>query len=364
MGPGLEGGGAEGRFSTLAKHLFGGAADVAVLTSGAIGPTTLGRSVLDLGWTGRNSYPKTIWALSRQLRARRYDVVMAFGLFPGLVAGLARVFGGRDAQFVYAEITRPLGAIRAMTGWRRFAYRHLWRLVARRFDLLSANSTDGLAELVELAGRQRATAVRLHNLMDPAQLARRAGMDAEADLPRRFLIWHGRLTRMKRVDTIVRAFARIHGEFPGVGLVLVGEGEARRDIEQLAARLECQDAVVFLGRKANPLPILSRSSGFVLASEHEGFSNAVLEAMFLDVPVITSFCSTDARRMCESGAALGFEVGDEVTLAGNMSKLLREPEVGSRLREAARSYRRDHELSISLQAYQCLLAELAGRRGT
>jgi glycosyltransferase involved in cell wall biosynthesis len=110
----------------------------------------------------------------------------------------------------------------------------------------------------------------------------------------------------------------------------------------------------------NPIPVLQRASAFVLASEYEGFSNSVLEAMFCSVPVITSFCSSDAREMCEQGAALGFNVGDTVQLSEHISAVLTDEALGQRLVTRAREYCALHSVEKAIPIYENLICKVAG----
>ncbi len=358
VGPSLGGGGAEGRFRTLAREVFGGTADVAVLTATSSPMAEFEGRLLSFGWAGEASYPLLVWRLARRLRSKRYDVVMAFGLFPGVVTAVARLLAPPASRFIYTEITRPEAALKLMRGWRRPVYRLLWKMAARGFDVLSANSIDGLDELLRLGGKESG-GVRVHNLMDAQRLKELAAAEHHLALPPRYFVWHGRLVAMKRVDTIIEAIARIASEFPDTGLVIIGDGEATKALQDSAAAWNLEQRVVFAGARANPFPILARATAYVLASEHEGFSNAVLEAMFLDLPVITSHCSSDMRAMAAQGAAIGFDVGDVGGLERAMRAVLVDPEVGRRLRSAARAYRLPHELSRSLADYEALLRRVA-----
>lgn len=107
VGPSLCGGGAERRFSNIAKHLFYGCVDVAVLTRGDNSDPTLFKHIQDLGWRGRYSYIKVFWILRRRIRQERYDVLMSFGLFPNVVSIAAVRFAAGGTKVIINEITRP-----------------------------------------------------------------------------------------------------------------------------------------------------------------------------------------------------------------------------------------------------------------
>ena len=164
---------------------------------------------------------------------------------------------------------------------------------------------------------------------------------------------------MKRIDTVIEAFACI-SDRTAVNLVIVGDGEASASLHAQTRQHGLQDRVAFIGHMHNPLGVLRRAAGFVLASEYEGFSNTVLEAMSLDVPVVTSFCSSDAREMCNEGVALGFEVGDLEGLAQHLLRLSEDAVVADTLRRKARIYSDRHTTEAAIPRYEQLIRMVAG----
>ena len=77
--------------------------------------------------------------------------------------------------------------------------------------------------------------------------------------------------------------------------------------------------------------------------------------MFCDVSVITSFCSSDAREICNQGAALGFEVGDLVRLSKHILAMMGDESIGAKLVSRAQTYRAPHELSQAIRVYEALI---------
>ncbi len=92
----------------------------------------------------------------------------------------------------------------------------------------------------------------------------------------------GRLTPVKNVDLLIKAMANI----PNASLAVIGDGEQKAYLAQLAKKHEVQ--VNFLGLIPNQeLPsVLNQSEIFVLPSRFEGHPKALLEAMACGLPVI------------------------------------------------------------------------------
>lgn len=357
IGPSFSGGGAEGRFTTIAKYLFGGKTDVAVLVAKKNNTDLTVGKFIDLKWKGRLSYPKLIWQLSKQIKKQRYDTIMAFGFFPIIISILALLFARCNTKIIINEITRP-----KMAGGsgRNKVYNILRRLLYRRSTVVTANSIDGLRETCELAGRPYREGIRVVNVIDTNRLKRKAKEKTGVQIPKgRFVICVARLEFMKRIDTVIDALALLT-ERIDCQLIIVGDGIAKTTLETQVVRAGLQNRVLFTGTVNNPFPLLIHASALVLASEYEGFSNSVLEAMFCDIPVITSLCSSDAQEMCKQGAALGFEIGDSKRLSEHLHTILTDNKLHQNLIQCAQNYRTPHALEQAIPFYEELFYEVAG----
>jgi len=328
---------------------------VAVLTLGQPHEEALQTEVTDLGWRGRTSYPKLVWNLMWQMRSQRYDAIMAFGLFPNLVSIVAFILAGGDTKLIINEITRP--EIEAKFGRGRVYYFLRQRLYAYG-SLITATSIDGLTETCRLAAIPVESGVRVVQVIDRESIDKKALGKLEVKIPQgNFVVFVARLDFMKRADTVIEAFSLL-AERTDCQLVIVGDGKARSALESQVERLSLQDRVQFTGWLNNPFPVLVQASASVLASEYEGFSNSVLEAMFSDIPVITSYCSSDAREMCDKGAALGFEVGDYKLLAEHIANVIADKALSDKLIRCARAYRRPHALENAIPFYEDLIRKV------
>jgi glycosyltransferase involved in cell wall biosynthesis len=66
---------------------------------------------------------------------------------------------------------------------------------------------------------------------------------------------------------------------------------------EMTRKLGIEEKVAFPGVRKNPFPYVAASSLYVLSSNHEGFPNALLEAMALGRPVIAADCKTGPREI-------------------------------------------------------------------
>ncbi len=92
----------------------------------------------------------------------------------------------------------------------------------------------------------------------------------------------------KGVDTVIRAVSQLYKQFPNLYYVIVGDGDAKKQYEQLAMDLEVSKNVLFVGSKEGIqlLSYFNCCNLFVMPSSSEGFGIVFLEAMAFAKPVI------------------------------------------------------------------------------
>ncbi len=153
---------------------------------------------------------------------------------------------------------------------------------------------------------------------------------APIELGAPFIMSAGRLVKVKNFAMLMRGFALAGGDRK---LVIVGEGEERGALEQLARELGIADRVVLPGFIQNPYPLMAAADMFVLSSDSEGYPNALIEAMALNRPVIATNCDSGpsqilagVSRQAVSGITFAengvlVPVDDEIAMAEAMRAL-------------------------------------------
>lgn len=100
----------------------------------------------------------------------------------------------------------------------------------------------------------------------------------------------GRLVPEKNYKMLFYAIKDITNEFPEYVLKIYGDGPLREELEQLKNELGMENHIFLMGRKDNVFDLISESTMFVLSSAHEGMPNALMEAMALGLPVVSTDC--------------------------------------------------------------------------
>ena len=362
VGNALGGGGAENRFRLMAEHMFVGDVHAAVLQS-RDGPVELRHPLIDLGWSGTATYPRTISRLRNILTEGKYDVAVSAAIYPNAVLWAAtRGLRNRPA-LVMTEITRPYTESTRFVSSPivRTIRQRLYRTSYRSADLVAANSQDGRLEIARHYGIPLDDIVRIPNIIEVDKVVAKAREKSAFAPQRPSLCIVARLDPIKRLDTLLEAAAVLPREMDWQ-IDIVGEGEDRAKIEAQITYLGLSDRVTLHGWQANPYPFIRQAHATILCSEYEGFSNSVLESMILGTPVITSFCSSDAEDMAKRSVALGFHVGDVETLARHLERILTDAALCARLVDGASEYARRHHLNRAVCEYESLVTTaLEGR---
>ena len=103
------------------------------------------------------------------------------------------------------------------------------------------------------------------------------------------IVTMGRLMNIqKRHDVLIEAFAVFSKKYPNYVLEIYGEGPDLEFDQELTKRLEIEKQVVFKGACKNVHELISDAKCFVITSDFEGLSNALLETYLMGVPCITS----------------------------------------------------------------------------
>jgi N-acetyl-alpha-D-glucosaminyl L-malate synthase BshA len=163
--------------------------------------------------------------------------------------------------------------------------------------------------------------------------------------------------KVKRLDDVIGIFEKVKKQIPSK-LLLIGDGPERNRIEQLCREKNIYRDVKFLGKITTPEMLLRVADLFLLPSETESFGLAALEAMAMNVPVIST--NTGGLPEVNINGVSGFtsNVGDVEDMSQNALKILSDPLILQKFRRQAFEVAQQFDLPKILPLYEDLYKEV------
>jgi len=297
-------------------------------------------------------------ALARALRQDRIDIVHNYLLRANLVGSIS------------ARLARVPVVLCSKRGCH-------WR---RGFELVGAKIGNALADSVmvnadavrdfvhgnEGCPREKMAVIPSGVDTDRFQPLRPAQFKARLGLPADRLIV-GVVTRMrvrKGVEEFIRAIGEVRETRPEVHGVIVGEVSLDDELQKLVRALQLESHLSLLGRRSDMPEVFSAFDVFVLSSHDEGMSNAILEAMAMEKPVVATDVGGTGEVVRHGHSGLLVPPKDPHALAVAVSEMLAQP---ARAHEMGRLGRRIVEEGFSAHAMvrqmEQLYLDLAAARG-
>ena len=145
--------------------------------------------------------------------------------------------------------------------------------------------------------------------------------ESVSPLPNRYLLGAGRLSRQKRFERLLKAFSDLDRE--DLHLAIIGEGEKRQLLTDLARKLNIGERVHFPGFVADVDTWYRHAECFVLSSDNEGWPNVLMEAMANGCPVVSFDCKYGPSEIIEDGkSGLLIKEGDGAGLTRAIARVL------------------------------------------
>ena len=151
-----------------------------------------------------------------------------------------------------------------------------------------AISDNTLQSLEDLFPQHREKMLKIYNGIDIDKVRKRSMENTDVVLKKPAVICSGRLDENKNPERMLKVFSILHQMNPKVHLYFLGKGELEDNIRKGIEDLNVQDNVHLLGYHDNPFPIIKQSDVACLLSKSEGFSIALLEALVLGKPIVTT----------------------------------------------------------------------------
>lgn len=282
-----------------------------------------GVRVVKLGVTStKERLPK----LMGYLRRERPDALLSATHFANEIACMAVKLTGVPTRLVLSEHTNLSSDIRDSGKARAKLLPVTTRTIYPMADAIVAVS-DGVADdMCRVSGLAREKVTTVYNPIDFAGLRAMAAEPIEdawfAEGQPPVLVAIGRLEVQKNFPNLLRAFAMLRAKRP-VRLIILGEGSAREGLEGMIAEMGLGADVRLPGFVGNPAAYIGRAAAFVMSSSWEGMPVALIEALALGTPIVSTDCPSGPTEVLDGGkyGAL-VPMDDSAALAREVEKVL------------------------------------------
>lgn len=316
--------------------------------------------VVSLAKRSRYDLPRLVVQLARLLRAHRPDLVFSTVDYTNSLVMLAACLARTGVPVVVSETSVQSKALRDMS------FRRLRRAVLKwaygRAARVLVHSPGVEMDLRERLGFARARIIFLPNMLD-LRAVRRA---AEEPAHHRFLtsplplvVTAGRLHPAKGQADLIEAVVLLNAHRP-CNLLLLGEGADRMRLEERARDSSSSDRIDFAGFVPNPHALVGRADIFVSPSHFESFGNAIVEAMAIGVPVVSTKVPAGPEWIISDRVNGVFaSPNDPRDLADKIELVLRDGDLRGRVVERAREHVKQYDVRAVVSAYERLFADVA-----
>ncbi len=285
--PRMGGGGSQHVMTLLAKELPQDKYEVhlGLVTAAETQPCDLPPwvevSALGAGRVRNGAFP-----LLRLIWRRRPDVILSGTAELNFLALLLQPFFPLGTRILVRQNGTVSWAL-SFGGVPRYT-RWLYRLLYPRADGVICQSRAMAEDLTRELNLSKEKTQVSPNPVDLKRISE--GMDApKARMgPGPHLLTVGRLSEEKGFDLLLHALVRVRERFPGVDLIVAGEGLEKAPLKALCRRLYLETAVSFVGHVERVHAFFPGTTLFVLPSRFEGMPNSLLEASAAGLPVVAT----------------------------------------------------------------------------
>ena len=335
----LSGGGAERVIANLANFFADDENDVGIVTSYVTEReyavmNSVRRFNLDLDKSANaiNRNIISIVRLKRIINSFNPDAVIAFMTEPNIRAILATI--NKKSKCIVSVRNNP------PQEYTTFLSRFLAKLLFRFADGCVFQTNDAKKWFSKQIQKKSAV---ISNPINPVFY----DCTHEEIIHRDGIVTVGRLNEQKNHSNLINAFSRIANRIND-DLYIYGDGPMRKRLEEQVDEIQLSNRIHFLGNVTNIYDWIKKAKLFVLSSDYEGMPNALMEAMAIGLPCISTDCPCGGPRELFETDKYGVlvPVGDSDYLADQMFILLQDNRKRAELSEKAKEKAAQYHPSI------------------
>lgn len=252
---------------------------------------------------------KSFFSVFGLIKKEKFDIVISFFIETDVIVYLCRLFGCKFTE-VHSERNDP---------WQRSkTFRNVRCHIYKKCDKLICQS-NAVSEYFDFVPAEKKFVIS--NPIDKERIPEKINNHSKR------IVSVARLFEQKNYPLLINSFSLVCEDYPGYTLNIYGDGVLHNQLQELISELNINDRVFLHGAKKNVMELIADAELFVMSSDYEGFPNALLEAMAIGIPVIsTDFKTGIARELIKDNNGMVVPVNDVNAMAEAIRKMLSDYE--------------------------------------
>ncbi len=209
------------------------------------------------------------------------DVSLSFTNRPNYINIFAKLFGNKVRTIINE---RAMPSLQHKYGFKGFINRFLIKALYPKADAIIGNSKGNSFDL-----RKKFMIDKVETIYNPVNVMKNVKKKKDSTFT---FITVGRLDKGKNHSLLISAMQYINAQ-----LLIIGDGILKVNLEEQINKLNLNDKVFLLGLQNDPFKYFETADAFIFTSNHEGFPNALLEALAYGLPIISTDCKSGPREI-------------------------------------------------------------------
>ncbi|KKR46294.1 MAG: Glycosyltransferase [Parcubacteria group bacterium GW2011_GWA1_40_21] len=140
-----------------------------------------------------------------------------------------------------------------------------------------------------------------------------------------------RLEKEKNINLAIEAMKDLARSYPKIGMVIVGDGKEKKNLERLAAKYSLQKNIIFEGWQNDLISYYKTANVFLSTSLYEGYGLTIVEALASGCPVVFSDVGIASEVISEGESGFVCSVNDKNCFARRIQEIMEIPGLKERL---------------------------------
>ena len=175
-----------------------------------------------------------------------------------------------------------------------------WKLTLKKIDKITTPTKGTFDDLITKNFEKKKLTILHDPIITPSEIIKKKKIKLK-NLDENYFISVGRLTKQKNFKFLIKSIAPIIKENSEIKLYIFGEGEQKDEIKSLIYKFDLEKNILLFPFTENIYSYIANSNGFILSSLWEDPGFVLVEAAFLNIPILSSNCKNGPEEILDFG---------------------------------------------------------------